>query len=77
MSRDRHACLQQTHLELAEAVLAAVVGVRDERGHRHAPLGRILQPRLELGAIDLKMTMSRLFLAFLIAATRGAIPFSG
>src|SRR6187551_3074780 len=33
--RHLHARLEQTHLELAEALLAAVVGVGDERGHRY------------------------------------------
>ena len=50
--RHGHALLEQAHLELAQALLAAVVGVRDERGHRHAALGRRLQRRLDLGAIE-------------------------
>ena len=50
--RDGDALLEQAHLELAQALLAAVVGVRDERGHRHAALGRRLQRRLDVGAIE-------------------------
>src|SRR5687767_14972144 len=50
--RHGHTRIEQTHLELAEALLAAVVGVGDKRGHRYATLGRVLQCRLDLGSIE-------------------------
>jgi hypothetical protein len=51
-----------------------VVGVRDQCGHRHSTLGPHLQLRFDLGTVEPKMTMSTLFLAFLMAVTSGATP---
>jgi hypothetical protein len=75
--RHRDAGVQQAHLEFAQALFAAMVGIGDERRDRHAALGRRLQCRLDLRRSNLKMTISTLFLAFSIAATNGFTPSWG
>ena len=71
-----HARLEPAHFQFAGALLAAVVGVRDEGGYR-AAFGCVLQLRPDLGRSNLKTTISTLFLAFLIAARIGPTPSSG
>ena len=51
-SRDGDAGREQPHLELAEVLLAAAVGVGDERADRHAARDRRRQRLLELRAIE-------------------------
>ena len=71
-ARDGDAGVEQPHLELPQALLAALVGVRDERADEHAALdGRSAAPSRPPARSNRKITMSMIFFARRIAFTSG------